>query len=76
MRKSTAANKESQAPSGKNIKDRQKKEAAIFLALHQTPPLLVLPNAWDIPSAKIFEIEGFKAIGMTIEENHIRRNIL
>jgi len=31
-------------------------------ALHQTPPILVLPNAWDAASARVFEAEGFPAV--------------
>src|SRR5262245_47541573 len=31
-------------------------------ALHQGPPILVLPNAWDAASARVFEAEGFPAI--------------
>lgn len=34
-----------------------------FLALHQGPKILVLPNAWDAASARIFEEAGFSAIG-------------
>jgi 2-methylisocitrate lyase-like PEP mutase family enzyme len=34
-------------------------------ALHKTPPILVLPNAWDAVSARIFEAEGFPAIATT-----------
>ena len=45
--------------------DRQKHKAADFLALHHAPTILILANAWDVGSAKIFEIEGFKAIGTT-----------
>jgi 2-methylisocitrate lyase-like PEP mutase family enzyme len=44
---------------------KQKKLAEAFLALHRAPRLLILPNAWDVASAKIFENEGFKAIGTT-----------
>jgi 2-methylisocitrate lyase-like PEP mutase family enzyme len=33
--------------------------------LHQGPTILVLPNAWDAASARLFESEGFKAIGTT-----------
>ena len=43
----------------------QSRIAEAFLALHRGPPLLILPNAWDAASAKIFEIEGFRAIGTT-----------
>lgn len=34
----------------------------MFRALHHGDPLLVLPNAWDVPSARIFEDAGFPAI--------------
>lgn len=34
-----------------------------FLNLHQAPGILVLPNAWDVASARIFEDAGFAAIG-------------
>jgi 2-methylisocitrate lyase-like PEP mutase family enzyme len=34
-----------------------------FLALHGGPKILVLPNAWDVASARIFEEAGFPAIG-------------
>ncbi len=34
-------------------------------ALHRTPPILVLPNAWDAATARVFEAEGFPAIGTT-----------
>jgi 2-methylisocitrate lyase-like PEP mutase family enzyme len=44
---------------------RQKQQANDFLALHSAPTILILPNAWDVASEKIFELEGFKAIGTT-----------
>jgi 2-methylisocitrate lyase-like PEP mutase family enzyme len=34
-------------------------------ALHQGPPILVLPNAWDAATGRIFEAEGFPAIATT-----------
>jgi 2-methylisocitrate lyase-like PEP mutase family enzyme len=34
-----------------------------FLELHRGPKILVLPNAWDVASARIFEEAGFLAIG-------------
>ncbi len=46
-------------------RSKQKKKADAFLALHHAPAILVLANAWDVASAKIFELEGFKAIGTT-----------
>jgi 2-methylisocitrate lyase-like PEP mutase family enzyme len=33
--------------------------------LHKAPPILVLPNAWDAASARVFEAEGFRAIATT-----------
>ena len=33
--------------------------AARLRALHKSPPILVLPNAWDAASARVFEAEGF-----------------
>ncbi len=46
-------------------REKQKQKADDFLALHHGPSILILPNAWDVASAKIFELEGFKAIGTT-----------
>ena len=34
-----------------------------FLELHLGPKILVLPNAWDAASARIFEEAGFAAVG-------------
>jgi 2-methylisocitrate lyase-like PEP mutase family enzyme len=34
-----------------------------FLTLHQSPTPLLLGNIWDVNSAKMFEANGFKAIG-------------
>jgi 2-methylisocitrate lyase-like PEP mutase family enzyme len=34
-------------------------------ALHRGPDILVLPNAWDAISARIFEAEGFPSIATT-----------
>src|SRR5690348_3461568 len=36
-----------------------------FLALHHGPAPLLLPNAWDAGSAKIFNAMGFQAIATT-----------
>ena len=43
----------------------QKILAEEFLKLHHSEKILLLPNAWDVISAKIYEQEGFKAIGTT-----------
>ena len=37
----------------------------LFLALHHHASPLVMPNAWDIGSAKIFESLGFEALATT-----------
>jgi 2-methylisocitrate lyase-like PEP mutase family enzyme len=44
---------------------RQQRLAASFLEMHSGPKILILPNAWDCVSARIFELEGFRAIGTT-----------
>jgi 2-methylisocitrate lyase-like PEP mutase family enzyme len=41
----------------------QSQLAGQFLALHRSSKILVLPNAWDVASARIFEEAGFPAIG-------------
>ena len=40
-------------------------QAEQLRALHRTPPILVLPNAWDAASARLIEAEGFRAIATT-----------
>lgn len=40
-------------------------QAEYFRSLHLGPKILILPNAWDIASAKIFQRAGFKAIATT-----------
>ena len=46
-------------------KPEQKELAEKFRAMHCAPPILLLPNAWDAMSARIFEAAGFGAIGTT-----------
>lgn len=43
----------------------QNNMAELFLKLHHGPDILVLPNAWDVMSARIFEQASFYAIGTT-----------
>jgi 2-methylisocitrate lyase-like PEP mutase family enzyme len=43
----------------------QKEKAARLFMLHQGPRILILPNAWDAASARIFEAAGFAAIATT-----------
>src|ERR1700741_2041862 len=44
--------------------DEQKSKANAFRAMHRVK-ILVLPNAWDVASARIFENAGFGAIATT-----------
>jgi 2-methylisocitrate lyase-like PEP mutase family enzyme len=46
---------------GSGIEER----AIRFRELHRGPAILVLPNAWDVASARVFEEAGFEAIGTT-----------
>jgi 2-methylisocitrate lyase-like PEP mutase family enzyme len=43
----------------------QNEKAELFRTLHHGPEILVLPNAWDCASARIFERAGFPAIATT-----------
>lgn len=45
--------------------ENQRAKARRFLELHTGGRLLVLPNAWDAGSARIFEQAGFHALGTT-----------
>jgi len=40
----------------------QVEKAEVFRGLHNRKDILVLPNAWDVPSARVFEDEGFPAV--------------
>lgn len=40
-------------------------QAIQFRQLHRGPSVLILPNAWDVASARIFEDAGFPAIATT-----------
>src|SRR2546426_11054232 len=37
-------------------------QAEVFRRLHQGPAILVLPNAWDVASARVLEQAGFPAL--------------
>jgi 2-methylisocitrate lyase-like PEP mutase family enzyme len=43
----------------------QADKAEIFRNMHRGPSLLLLPNAWDAISARIFAVAGFSAIATT-----------
>jgi 2-methylisocitrate lyase-like PEP mutase family enzyme len=45
--------------------EKQKAKAAAFRAMHAGPRALVLPNIWDVASARIVEEAGFGAIATT-----------
>lgn len=40
----------------------QAEKAEQFRRLHDRKRMLILPNAWDVPSARVFEDEGFPAV--------------
>jgi 2-methylisocitrate lyase-like PEP mutase family enzyme len=44
----------------------QQAKAAAFRQMHREPPILVLPNAWDVASARAFaQVKGVRAIATT-----------
>jgi 2-methylisocitrate lyase-like PEP mutase family enzyme len=43
----------------------QRRRAETFRELHAGPRLLVLPNAWDVVTARLVEVAGFPAIATT-----------
>lgn len=43
----------------------QKQKAKVFQELHRKDEIFVLPNAWDVGSAVVYEKEGFKCVGTT-----------
>ena len=43
----------------------QRQKAEAFRKMHDRSKILVLPNAWDVASAKIFEAAGFRAVATT-----------
>lgn len=43
----------------------QTDKAVLFRQLHRGPGVLLLPNAWDVASARIFEEAGFPAMATT-----------
>lgn len=43
----------------------QKRKAGLLRSLHQAPPILVLPNAWDAASAALFARAGARAVATT-----------
>jgi 2-methylisocitrate lyase-like PEP mutase family enzyme len=43
----------------------QRRLAEDFRKLHRAPPILLLPNAWDPMSARMFEAAGFPAVATT-----------
>jgi 2-methylisocitrate lyase-like PEP mutase family enzyme len=48
---------------GPRLNQREKAEA--FRKLHAGEKILILPNAWDVPSARVFEEAGFPAVATT-----------
>src|SRR5258708_28855821 len=46
-------------------RDKQKSMAEMFRAMHRSERILLLPNAWEVASARVFEQAGFGAIATT-----------
>jgi 2-methylisocitrate lyase-like PEP mutase family enzyme len=46
-------------------REQQKKKALAFRAMHHGQDVLLLPNIWDVASARIIEEAGFPAIATT-----------
>ncbi len=46
-------------------REHQQNQATIFRALHSGPEILVLPNVWDVASARLVEDSGYQAIATT-----------
>lgn len=44
------------------ISEKQRKNARLFSAMHKNPKMFVIPNAWDVGSAFVFEKQGFPAV--------------
>ncbi len=45
--------------------EEQKSRAMAFRAMHRGPKILILPNAWDVASARVFEEARFGALATT-----------
>jgi 2-methylisocitrate lyase-like PEP mutase family enzyme len=45
--------------------EKQRAKADAFRAMHRGAHILLLPNAWDVASARVFEEAGFGAIATT-----------
>lgn len=46
-------------------KETLRQKAEDFRSLHHAAQMLVLPNAWDAASARVFELAGFAAVATT-----------
>jgi 2-methylisocitrate lyase-like PEP mutase family enzyme len=46
-------------------RQEQKEKAIVFRRMHQREDTLLLPNVWDVASARIFEEAGFLALATT-----------
>ena len=44
------------------IRRSQKEKADLFMKMHRGEEMFVIPNAWDVASAVIYEKAGFRAV--------------
>src|SRR5260370_41812569 len=49
----------------RDVMESQANKAIRFRQLHRGPVVLILPNAWDVVSARILEYAVFPALGTT-----------
>ena len=61
----TAGGEKRLTPASDQIAVSMPDKAEILRSLHRGPTILVLPNAWDAASARLFQAEGFPAIATT-----------
>jgi len=52
----------------------QSKKAARFRALHDGPGVFVIPNPWDVGSARILAGLGFEALAMCARAVKMKEN--
>ena len=45
------------------ISEKQREKARVFLDMHKKNKMFILPGAWNVGSAYVFEKQGFKAVG-------------
>ena len=47
----------------------QSEKAIAFRALHERPGAFIIPNPWDVGTARLLAHLGFEALATTIQQN-------